>query len=76
MSILSNMKGVSAKDQAMIQQAEVMMGPEPEEMGFIKNLFWGRLREDLVLPYPEVSAAEKAKCDALLKELQAYFDYE
>ncbi|MEL6444814.1 MAG: acyl-CoA dehydrogenase family protein [Bacteroidota bacterium] len=76
MSILSNMKGVSAKDQAMIQQAEVMMGPEPEEMGFIKNLFWGRLREDLVLPYPEVSAAEKAKCDALLKELQAYFDNE
>ncbi|MEO1480394.1 MAG: acyl-CoA dehydrogenase family protein, partial [Bacteroidota bacterium] len=31
---------------------------------------------DLVLPYPEVSAAEKAKCDALLKELQAYFDNE
>src|SRR6056297_1423630 len=51
MSILSNMKGVAAKDQQMIREAETMMGPEPEEMGFIKNMFWGRIREDLVFPY-------------------------
>ncbi|MEM1115800.1 MAG: acyl-CoA dehydrogenase family protein [Bacteroidota bacterium] len=76
MSILSSMKGVSARDQQMIQEAEVMLGPEPEEMGFIKNLFWGRVREELVFPYPEVSPAEKAKADALLEELNAYLDTE
>ena len=66
MSVLSNMKGVAAKDQQMIRDAETMMGPEPEEMGFIKNMFWGRIREDVVFPYPEPSAAEKAKCDDLV----------
>ncbi len=76
MSILSNMKGVGAKDQQMIRDAEMMMGPEPEEMGFIKNMFWGRIREDLVFPYPEVSAAEKAKCDSLLARLDDYLQNE
>ena len=76
MSILSSMKGVSARDQQMIQETETMFGPEPEEMGFIKNLFWGRVREELVFPYPEVSADEKAKADALLAELEPYLDDE
>ncbi|MEP0545930.1 MAG: acyl-CoA dehydrogenase family protein [Rhodothermales bacterium] len=76
MSILSNMKGVAAKDQQMIREAETMMGPEPEEMGFIKNMTWGRIREDLVFPYPEVSAAEKAKADALLQRLDDYLKNE
>ena len=73
---LSTMKGVSARDQKMIREAETMLGPEPEEMGFIKNLFWGRVREELVFPYPEVSPAEKAKTDKLLDELDAYLDHE
>lgn len=76
MSVLSNMKGVSARDQQMIKEAETMLGPEPEEMGFIKNLFWGRVREELVFPYPQVSAAEKAKTDALVAELSTYLDTE
>jgi alkylation response protein AidB-like acyl-CoA dehydrogenase len=70
------MKGVAARDQQMIQEAEVMLGPEPEEMGLIKNLFWGRLREDLVLPFPETSAEETAKVEALLAELNHYLEHE
>jgi len=70
------MKGVSARDQQMIRETETMFGPEPDEMGFIKNLFWGRVREELVFPYPEVSPEEKAKADALLEELNAYLDTE
>ena len=76
MADLSTMKGVSARDQQMIKEAETMLGPEPDEMGFIKNLFWGRVREELVFPYPEVSPAEKAKTDALVAELSAYLDTE
>ncbi|MDX1531798.1 MAG: acyl-CoA dehydrogenase family protein, partial [Rhodothermales bacterium] len=72
MSLLTKMKGVSEKDQQMIQEAETMMGPEPEEMGFIKNTFWGRIREDVVVPYPEQAPAEKAKTDTLLAELDDY----
>ena len=76
MSILSNLKGVAAKDQQMIQETETMFGPEPEEMGFIKNMYWGRIREELVFPYPESSAAEQAKCEALLAELDGYLENE
>jgi len=69
---LSKMKGVSEKDRALIEDAERMLGPEPEEMGFIKNLFWGRLREELVFPYPQPEPEETARCDQLLAALDEY----
>lgn len=56
----------------MIEDAETMLGPEPEDMGFVKNMFWGRVREELVFPYPTVSAEESARCDQLLAELDEY----
>lgn len=73
---LSQLKNVSLRDRKMIEDIEVMLGPEPSEMGFIKNLFWGRIREDLIFPYPEESAEERRKCDALLAELEAYLKHE
>ena len=73
---LSNMKGVSKEDQQMIQDIETMMGPEPEDMGFIKNVFWGRFREDLVFPYPRESKEERERCDELLEELEDYLENE
>lgn len=73
---LSKLKNVSLQDQKMIEDIEVMLGPEPSEMGFIKNLFWGRVREELVFPYPEETKAERRRCDALLKELETYLKTE
>ena len=70
------MKGVSEEDQKMIQDIETMMGPEPEDMGFIKNAFWGRLREDLLFPYPQEGDDERERCDALLDELEEYLENE
>jgi acyl-CoA dehydrogenase family member 9 len=72
MSLLTKLKGVSEQDQKMIQETETMFGPEPEDMGFIKNVFWGRVREELVFPYPEQSPDQKAKTDKLLAELDDY----
>ena len=73
---LSTLKNVSARDRKMIEQAEAMLGPEPSEMGFVKNLFWGRFRNELVFPYPRESQEERAKCDALLAKLDAYLKNE
>jgi len=73
---LSNIKGVSKEDRKMIENIETMMGPEPEDMGFIKNAFWGRFREDVVFPYPHESDDERAKCDELLGELEEYLENE
>jgi alkylation response protein AidB-like acyl-CoA dehydrogenase len=69
---LKQMKGISAKDAKMLADAEILLGPDPAEMGFVQNLFWGRLREDLILPYPRQQGEERARCDALLERLDAY----
>ncbi len=76
MADLKTMKGVSEKDRKLIAEAEALLGPEPDSMGFVKNLFWGRFQEKMVLPYPEVSAEETARCDQLLAELEAYLKSE
>ncbi len=75
MADLKTMKGVSERDRKMIAEAETLLGPEPESMGVMKNLFWGRLRQDLLYPYPEMSgdaAEEQASCDQLLARLEEY----
>ena len=73
---LSKLKNVSLEDQKMIEDIEAMMGPEPSQMGFVKNLFWGRFRDELVFPYPQESEEERAKCDGLLEKLGAYLEEE
>jgi alkylation response protein AidB-like acyl-CoA dehydrogenase len=73
---LSSIKGVSDEDRAMIQNIEAMMGPEPEDMGLVKNMFWGRFREDLLFPYPREGEAERQRCDELLAELEDYLENE
>jgi acyl-CoA dehydrogenase family member 9 len=70
------LKNVSARDQKMIQDIDRMIGPEPDELGFAKNLFWGRIQEDYVFPYPHESEEERKKCDLLLEELEAYLKNE
>jgi alkylation response protein AidB-like acyl-CoA dehydrogenase len=72
MSLTSDLKNVSAEDRRMLEQAEAMLGPEPSEMGVMKNMFWGRLRRDLVFPFPRESADERARTDALIAELDGY----
>lgn len=76
---LKKMKGVSERDQQMIADAETLLGPEPSDMGAVKNYFWGQLREDLLYPYPELaktSPEEVAECDKLVAELTEYLKNE
>jgi acyl-CoA dehydrogenase family protein 9 len=70
--LAKQLKNVSEKDRKQIEQAQEMLGPDPATMGFIKNIFWGNFREELVFPYPEVSAEEVARCDQLLAALDEY----
>ncbi|MEX2219859.1 MAG: acyl-CoA dehydrogenase family protein [Phycisphaerales bacterium] len=71
MADLKSMK-MSDKDRRLIEDAESLLGPEPDSMGFVKNLFWGNLRHDLVFPYPRQDAKETAECDRLLAALDEY----
>ena len=76
MADLKSMKGVSEKDRKLIAEAEDLLGPEPESMGFVKNLFWGRFRADMVMPYPAGNPEEVARCDQLVAELEDYLKNE
>ncbi|MBU3684261.1 MAG: acyl-CoA dehydrogenase [Phycisphaerales bacterium] len=70
--LTKDLKNLSEKDRKQVEQAQEMLGPDPATMGFIKNVFWGNFREDLVFPYPAQSAEETARCDQLLAELDSY----
>jgi acyl-CoA dehydrogenase family protein 9 len=74
--ITDQLKNVSKKDIEQIKKAQEMLGPDPEKMGFIKNIFWGNLREDMIFPYPEEDPKERLRCDKLLETLDAYFKNE
>jgi acyl-CoA dehydrogenase family member 9 len=73
---LKSIKGISERDRKMMEEAEVMLGPEPGEMGFIKNLFWGNIREELLFPYPSVGPEEKGRADEILANLKEYLEKE
>ncbi len=73
---LKNLKGLAEKDRKLIEDAETLLGPEPSSMGFVKNLFWGNVREELVFPYLQSGPEETARCDALLASLDAYLENE
>jgi len=70
--LISQLKNVSEKDLKQIEKAQEMLGPDPETMGFVKNIYWGNFRQDLIIPYPEESKQERERCDALLETLDAY----
>ena len=76
MADIKNLKGASEQDRALVAEAETMFGPEPSTMGFVKNLFWGNFREDLVLPFPEQTDEERVACEQLLDQLGAYLKNE
>ena len=72
-ALAQELNKISAKDRKQIEQAQEMFGPDPEQMGFVKHLFWGRFDEEQVFPYPDfVPAEEKKRCDALLEKLDDY----
>ncbi|MCC6426306.1 MAG: acyl-CoA dehydrogenase family protein [Phycisphaerales bacterium] len=72
MADLKSLKGISAADKKLLEQAEEWLGAEPTKLGVVKNLFWGRVREELYFPYPQQDAREQAECDQLLARLDEY----
>lgn len=73
---LADLKGLSEKDVKMLKDADIMLGPEPEKMGFIKNIFWGNLRQELIFPYPRSTPDENQRCEELLAKLEQYLKNE
>lgn len=72
MADLKNLKGISEADKKLLAEAEEWLGAEPSKMGPVKNLFWGKIKEDFYFPYPQQDPRETAECDQLLARLDDY----
>ncbi|MBX3361633.1 MAG: acyl-CoA dehydrogenase family protein [Phycisphaeraceae bacterium] len=72
MADLKQMKGISEADRKLLEQAEEWLGAEPTNMGPVKNIFWGNVKESYYFPYPQQDAREQAECDQLLARLDEY----
>jgi alkylation response protein AidB-like acyl-CoA dehydrogenase len=75
MSVTTN--GTTAADlrrQQQVRQAEELLFTGPQRRSLAKELFYGRLAADLLLPYPRLGDQERPKVDAALQELRALCD--
>lgn len=70
---MSDTKARSAPTEEQSREvAEAARESEWTAPSFVRELFLGRLRLDLIHPYPEPSAEEKRKTDAYLARLDAF----
>lgn len=60
-------------DQEQFEKAKDLLEASPSaEPGFVKSLFFGRVKMDEVLPYPRQEAAESQRTGELLARLDAF----
>ncbi|MGL4420657.1 MAG: acyl-CoA dehydrogenase family protein, partial [Gemmataceae bacterium] len=55
------------------QQVEELLG-QLDTLGFAKSLFFGRVRSDLLFPYPKLSPAQQQLSDEAAAKVRAYAD--
>jgi alkylation response protein AidB-like acyl-CoA dehydrogenase len=60
--------------QQQIRQAEDLLFSGPRRQSLAKELFWGRLAADLILPYPRLSEEERPRVATAIGELKAFCD--
>ncbi len=58
--------------QKQLRQAEELLFSGPQEVGFAKELFFGRFHQPAIFPYPRLSAAERATGDAAVAEVKSF----
>ena len=65
------------RDQEEFEKAKDLLEAAPSaEMGFVKNLFFGRLRLDAVMPYPRQDPEEARRTDEMIGKLDAFMKTE
>jgi acyl-CoA dehydrogenase family member 9 len=55
-----------------VERAKDLLEAEGSELGFVKSLFFGRLKHDAVLPYPTQDPQEAARVDELISRLDVF----
>ena len=58
--------------QKQIAQAEELLFDGPEREGFVKDLFFGKFREESIFPFPELPASAKARGDEMVERVKEF----
>jgi alkylation response protein AidB-like acyl-CoA dehydrogenase len=72
MSVTTELKHLSEAEKQSLEVAEGARETEWTQPSFVKELFLGRFRTDLITPYPLQSAEDKAIGDKFCAELEAF----
>lgn len=60
------------RDQEEMEKAKDLLDSAPAEMGFVKSLFFGRLKLDSIVPYPKQDPDEARRTDELISQLDPF----
>jgi acyl-CoA dehydrogenase family member 9 len=64
-------------DQEQLEKAKDLLDAGPQrEIGFVKSLYYGRLKLDGVMPYPQQDPEEVARVTAMIEKLDAFLKAE
>jgi alkylation response protein AidB-like acyl-CoA dehydrogenase len=64
-------------DQEQFEKAkDLLETAPPRELGFVKSLFFGRLKADQILPYPKQRESEVRRTDELIAKLDEFLKVE
>ena len=61
-------------EKKQIAQAEEILFSGEDKEGFCKDLFFGKFREESIMPFPELSAQAEKLGDEMLEQVQKYCD--
>lgn len=70
------MPTLNRADQEQFDKAKDLIESDVRELGFVKSLFFGRIRSDQILPYPRQDADEQLRTDELIVRLDAFLKTE
>src|SRR5262245_31084524 len=64
-------------DQEQLEKAKDLLEAAPDrEIGFVKSLYYGRLKLDQLMPYPQPDADEMTRVNELIGKLEAFLKAE
>src|SRR5687767_6388031 len=67
------MPTLSRKDQEQLEKAQDLIETAPpKELGFAKSLFFGRLKSDAILPYPQQDPGEVQRMNEVIAKLDVF----
>ena len=67
---------VTADIQRQIDQAEELLFSGPDKEGFVKDLYFGKFRDESMFPYPELTPEAKEQSDQYIEKVKAFCESE